>query len=84
MEKFLAAQINAIDKHIYIESQKAHRNLRFNLQGQLDQSIFIQWIDLHANKFRNGWSLSICKNCKNATTCYECLKQECDCFELEN
>jgi hypothetical protein len=83
-ERFLVAQRNAIDKSIYIASEKAHRNLRFDFNGTSTDDYIFQWVDMHADKFRDAWEQSLCKTCKRISQCYDCLKNSCTCFETEN
>lgn len=78
--KFILAQLHAIEKSIYIESEKSHTNLRY-INGKLNEDFFINWIDIHAKEFYEAWDKSLCKDCKNVTTCYDCLKDKCYNFE---
>jgi hypothetical protein len=78
LKSFLVAQSHAIDKSIYIESEKAKRNLRLNLNGQETQEYFIVWINKHASAFRDAWEVSVCKDCSKLLTCHDCLKEECE------
>lgn len=82
-DKFITAQIHAIEKSIYIASEKANRNLRFDYNGCPTEDFFIHWIESHSEKFRSAWSISICKNCKNLMNCNDCLKEKCDSFDQE-
>ena len=43
-QRFLAAQLNAIEKAIFLASEKAYRNLRYNQNGELSQDFIIEWI----------------------------------------
>jgi hypothetical protein len=81
-QKYLLAEIHAMDKAVYIESEKVGRNLRLDFQGRDSQMFFIEWIGKHASYFNAAWKTSLCVNCKNVTKCYDCLKQECDYFEI--
>jgi hypothetical protein len=80
-DKFLAAEINAIERSVYIASEKANRNLRFDYNGCPSQDYFLHWVETHAEKFREAWPHSICKKCKNIFSCHDCLKQECLSFD---
>jgi hypothetical protein len=83
INKFLSAQLNAIDKFIYLESEKAKKNLRFDDNGNATQDIFVKWIELHAEKFRNAWHDSTCRICLKVVKCYDCVKDKCEHFEQE-
>jgi len=79
--KFLIAQMHAIDKSVYIESEKARKNLRFDQNGQPSEQFFIQWVETHAESFKKAWNNSVCKDCKKIHSCYDCLKDTCPFFE---
>lgn len=81
LAKFLIAQIHAIEKSIYLESEKANFNLRYDHNGQPSQQFFLKWIDEHASDFKEAWGISLCKTCKKVCVCYDCLKETCDNFE---
>ena len=74
-DKFLAAERHAIEKSIYLASEKANENLS-------TMGFKIKWINAHSQGFRDAWPASICKNCKKVFTCHDCLKQQCDSFDL--
>jgi hypothetical protein len=80
-EKFVAAQRHAIDKSIYIASEKENFDLRYDYNGQPSQQYFLQWVDMHAKNFKAAWEKSLCKNCKKVDICYDCLKDLCDFFD---
>lgn len=80
-EKYLMAQVHALDKAIYLASEKAKRNLRFDKDGKLTDEYYIHWINENAPDFRNAWGTSLCKDCKKILSCYDCLKEKCDKFE---
>jgi len=82
-QKFLSAQLNAIEKDIYLESEKARRNLRYDLKGQPSQEVILNWIEKHAEGFRNAWPESICKECERIFNCHHCLKEECELYLQE-
>jgi len=77
---FLKAQIHAIEKSVYIESEKANKNLRYDNQGNETQDFFVYWIQEHAREFNKAWCQSICKECQKVDYCYDCLKRQCDSF----
>jgi hypothetical protein len=79
--KFLAAQRHAIEKSVYIASEKAHRNLRLDYNGCPSEDYFIYWIQSHAGGFREAWDCSVCKECKKIFECHDCLKDKCKCFD---
>jgi hypothetical protein len=81
LNKFLTAQIHAIEKSIYIASEKANRNLRLDTHGKFTEEFLSKWINKHADKFRDAWSTSICKKCKRVLACYDCLKEQCNLFD---
>jgi hypothetical protein len=83
IDKFLTAQIHAIEKSVYIDSEKANRNLRYDCNGNPTEEYFIHWIDNHSEKFRDAWNISVCKNCKNLMKCNDCLKEKCNMFDSE-
>lgn len=80
-EKLMAAQKNAIEKSVYLESEKVNRNLRFDFDGHPSQDFFHNWVESHADKFRNAWQDSVCKRCKKVFFCYDCVRQQCNFFE---
>lgn len=73
-DKFLAAERHAIEKSIYLASEKANRNL-----SSVDFKV--QWVNAHAKNFRDAWPKSTCKDCKKVFSCNDCLKDKCDFFE---
>lgn len=79
--KFLIAQMHAIDKSVYIASEKANQNLRLDENGQPTQQFIIQWVKTHAESFKKAWNSSACKDCKKINSCYDCLKDSCPFFE---
>ena len=79
--EFLAAQIHAIEKALYIASEKANRDLRYDYNGYPSEEFFFYWIQNHSKGFREAWHVSLCKSCKNVCTCHDCLKDECLHFE---
>ena len=81
--KFLTAQKNAIEKAIYLESEKAHKNLHYDPKTNQNDEVSIQWVNQHASNFDKAWDKSICKNCKKIYNCNDCLKEICDNFEQE-
>lgn len=80
-EIYMKAEIHAMDKAIYIESEKVNRNLRIDMQGANSNTFFIEWINKHASAFNEAWNRSLCKDCKQVEQCYNCLKEKCECFE---
>jgi len=80
-DRFIVAQIHAMDKAIYIASEQARKNLRFDNQGHHTDVFFIDWIQNHAFKFCQAWNVSLCRNCRHVTQCYDCLKEDCAKFE---
>jgi hypothetical protein len=80
LHTFLTAQVHAMDKSVYIESQKARKNLRLDNQGKETQDFFFKWIQEHAAAFNTAWAQSICKDCSKVTWCYDCLRDKCDNF----
>jgi len=80
VELFVTAEKNAMELSVYIESEKARKNLRLNDNGEKTDDFFLNWIDDHAHGFRNAWEDSKCKNCRNIETCCFCLKSECQNF----
>jgi hypothetical protein len=81
INKFIIAEKNAIEKSVYIDSEKEKRNLRLDNDNRPIEDYFIKWINMHAKQFREAWELSICKNCKNVYQCHDCLKELCNLFE---
>lgn len=80
---FIKAQTNAMEKSKYIESEKAHRDLYFDISGEPSNAFYIWWIDNHAKNFRNAWPKSLCKRCYKIMICKDCLKNECPNFDPE-
>jgi hypothetical protein len=78
---FLAAEKNAIEFSIYVESEKARRNLRLDENGRESVDYFLTWVSNHAENFRKAWNYSLCKECKKVTKCPFCLKEDCVNFE---
>jgi hypothetical protein len=79
--EFITAQRHALDKAIYLESEKLHHDLRYDSEGKPTNAYFLQWIEEHSCDFRDAWNTSLCKKCKNVFTCYDCLKDQCNSFE---
>lgn len=79
--KYLAAERHAIEKSIYLASEKANRNLRLDTNGNLTQEFLFIWINDHSAEFREAWPTSICRKCKKVFTCHDCLKEKCDSFD---
>jgi hypothetical protein len=77
---FLKAEINAIEKSKFIESQKAKRDLFFDPQGKPSQDFFIWWISNHGRNFREAWKKSLCLYCEKIPQCKDCLKNICEKF----
>lgn len=82
LAKFLTAQIHAIDKSVYLESEKTNFNLRYDYDGRPSQQFFLLWVDKHASAFKNAWDTSLCKKCKKVNNCYDCLRESCPDFEI--
>ena len=80
---FLKAEINAIDKSKFIESEKAKRDLFFDSQGNPSQDFYIWWISNHGKSFREAWKKSLCQRCERTLQCKDCLREKCEKF-LEN
>ena len=74
---YMIAQIHAIEKSKFIESQKACRDLFFDDDRNPSQKFFEYWIDTHGEAFRKAWPYSICRTCSHITTCCNCLKTNC-------
>ena len=83
IDKFTTAQVHAMEKSVYIDSEKAHRNLRLDECGRNTDDYFINWVNSHSKEFRDAWNASICKSCKKTNICYDCLKEKCVNFELD-
>jgi hypothetical protein len=81
LSNFLIAQVHAMDKAIFIESQKVNRNLRLDYYGNETQDFFMNWIYFHAANFNKAWFISVCKKCVHVKNCYNCLKTECSDFK---
>ncbi|MDD5650470.1 MAG: hypothetical protein PHF86_08660 [Candidatus Nanoarchaeia archaeon] len=79
--KFLTAQIHAIDKSVYLASEKENFDLRYDYDGKPSEQYFLQWVDVHASGFKNAWETSLCKTCKKVSNCYDCLRDSCPSFE---
>jgi hypothetical protein len=77
---YMKAQINAIEKSKYIESEKAKRDLFFDSEGKPSQAFYIWWISNHGKNFREAWKNSVCQRCLKITQCKDCLKEACDNF----
>lgn len=82
--RFLSAQRHAIEKSLYLESEKEKRDLSLDSQGQPTNRYLVEWINKHAVSFRKAWNESVCKNCKNVDNCYDCLKKTCIFFSSVN
>lgn len=80
-KKYLAAQRHAMDKSIYLASEKARRNLRVDDNGRETQDFFLFWVDTHSAGFCKAWDDSLCKKCKHVQNCHDCLKEKCEGFE---
>jgi hypothetical protein len=78
--KFITAQRHALDRAIYLDSQREKRDLRYDCRGNLTDTYFLEWIDEHAGEFCDAWETSLCKKCKHVLTCYDCLRDSCDSF----
>jgi hypothetical protein len=78
---FIKAQINAIDKSKFIESEKKRRDLFFDEQGKPSQEFYFWWVKQHAEKFRKAWPTSICRKCSKIFLCKDCLKESCSQFD---
>lgn len=81
--RFIKAQINAIDKSKYIESEKERKDLFFDETGKPSQKFYLWWINNHADKFRKAWPFSVCRNCSKIINCKDCLKESCSGFQRE-
>ena len=81
--RFIKAQINAIDKSKYIESEKVRKDLFYGDDGKPSQKFYLWWVDNHADKFRKAWPCSSCRRCSKSEKCKECLKETCTEFEEE-
>jgi hypothetical protein len=81
--KVVIAEKNAMELSIYLASRDANRNLRIDNSGNEVQDFFINWIDAHAEKFRQAWEESLCKCCEKIENCHLCLKKECNNFSNE-
>ena len=81
--RFIRAQINAIDKSKYIESEKEKRDLFFDDTGKPSQKFYLWWVNNHADNFRKAWPISACKSCSRVVICKDCLKESCTEFEGE-
>jgi hypothetical protein len=77
---FIKAQINAIDKSKFIESEKKHRDLFFDETGKPSQDFYFWWVQQHAEEFRKAWPTSICRKCSKVFSCKDCLKETCPQF----
>ena len=74
--KYLLAEVHAMDKSIYIASEKARRNLRYDDQGRPTEEYFIEWVTRHAPDFNAAWPISLCRQCRNVIYCHDCLKED--------
>jgi len=81
LHKFVVAQVHAIEKSVYIESEKANKNLRYDSSGNPSDEFIVCWIEQHAGKFREAWEKSDCQFCKKVFECYDCLKTNCSYIE---
>lgn len=79
--RYIKAQINAIDKSKYIESEKVRKDLFYDDKGNPTQEFYVWWINNHADKFREAWPFSLCRSCSRVINCKECLKEKCPEFE---
>lgn len=77
---FIKAQINAIDKSKFIESEKEQRDLYFDTRGKPSQDFYFWWVQQHAEKFRKAWPASICRKCLQVLSCKDCLRESCPQF----
>lgn len=75
-KKYIKAEVNAMLKSKYIESEKAHRDL-----GSDDicrEKFFHKWIKEHSAEFCLAWPKSLCRTCLNNIQCMDQLREECD------
>ena len=83
-DKYLAAQRHAMDKAIYLASEKARIDLHLNEQGNEAQEFFVNWINTHSKNFSEAWKHSKCRSCSRVLECHNCLKDLCDDFKQED
>jgi hypothetical protein len=74
---FLSAEVNAIEKSKYIESEKVRRDLFFDELGFPSQNFYVWWTEHHAEEFRKAWPASLCRTCQKIMTCNDCLQEKC-------
>lgn len=78
---FIKAELNAIDKSKYIESQNQCRDLYYDNHGKPSQDFYHWWINNHAESFRKAWVNSLCRSCSKIFHCKDCLKDMCNNFD---
>jgi len=65
-----------MERSLWIESEKAHRDLSRDNQGRPSDTFMLRWIGQYGKDFRETWNKSCCKSCQ----CYNCKdgpKQTC-------
>ena len=81
-KRFMEAEIGAIDKSKYIESQKANRDLYYDGGGNPSQEFYFWWIKSYGKTFREAWKSSACRSCDKVASCKDCLLESCENFVL--
>lgn len=83
LKRKMAAQARAIDKFVWLESEKARRNLRLDDQGQPSDCYLIKWIHKEGKRFGDLWPNSLCRFCSKLNSCNEDLTDKCYMFSLD-
>lgn len=78
-KEYLEAEMEAIYKSKWWESQKARRDLSKDEHGRPHDGFYLSWVGEHAEDFRKAWNASICKDCAKKECRYQVLK-ECSNF----
>jgi hypothetical protein len=60
----------------WIESEKAHRDLGKDENGNYTDSFRTDWISKNGKKYRDTWESSCCKTCQSYN-CTESLRKKC-------
>jgi hypothetical protein len=73
-EEFMCAEIEKMREALWIESEKAHKNLA---EGDDGCQFFMEWVAKHGKPTREAWNRSKCRTCLTGG-CKKRMVEACD------
>lgn len=82
---FIHAEHEAMEKSMWIESEKVKKDLHYDREGRESEQFYIGWIKKYSRSYRIRWDSSCCKICSIRHDCidkWKC-KKTCPNFTQE-